>query len=254
MRRSSAAVLFLVDGLRPDALDPQRTPTIWRLMNDGVHTLNGRTVVPSATLPAHTSLFYGVEPDRHGVTTNTWSPPVRPTPSLFSVLRAGGLRCGSFYNWEELRDMAPPGALEAAFFASAGDAVIAAAARDFLSGGSLDFAFVYFGETDLVGHRAGWMSAAYLETVASADALIGQVLDSVSDGTTAIVTSDHGGHERTHGSDRPEDVTIPLIIRGPGTPQRLTGPVGILDLAPTIADLLGVEAPVDWEGRSLLTA
>ncbi|WP_456414702.1 alkaline phosphatase family protein [Oceanithermus profundus] len=248
--RPRPALLFVIDGLRPDAIDPRRTPTIWRLMNGGAHTLNGRTVVPSATLPAHTSLFYGVGPDRHGVTTNTWSPPVRPTPSLFTVLRAAGLRAGSFYNWEELRDMAPPGQLETSVFLSAPDARVAEEARRHLGG--LDFAFVYFGETDLVGHREGWMSRGYLGAVARADGLIARVLDAAGDGAAVVVTSDHGGHGRTHGSDRPEDVTVPLVLHGPGAPERLPEPAGILDVAPTLTALLGVPAPGDWEGRSLL--
>ena len=27
-------------------------------------------------------------------------------------------------------------------------------------------------------------------------------------------TADHGGHDRTHGTDSPEDMTIPFIIKG----------------------------------------
>jgi hypothetical protein len=38
--------------------------------------------MPSVTLPCHTSMFRGVTPERHGITTNTWTPQVRPVPSI----------------------------------------------------------------------------------------------------------------------------------------------------------------------------
>ena len=56
--------------------------------------------MPSATLPCHTSMFRGVTPERHGITTNTWVPQVRPVPSLVDVLHRAGKRTAFFYNWE----------------------------------------------------------------------------------------------------------------------------------------------------------
>jgi predicted AlkP superfamily phosphohydrolase/phosphomutase len=56
-----------------------------------------------------------------------------------------------------------------------------------------------------------------------------------------------------HGTLQPEDMTIPIIAYG--TPfdagKELSG-LSILDVAPTIVTLLGVEIPRDWEGRSLV--
>ncbi len=68
-----------------------------------------------------------------------------------------------------------------------------------------------------------------------------------------IITSDHGGHDRLHGTDMPEDMNIPIIIYGSALEQGNTlGRASLLDLAPTIADLCGVEPSEEWEGRSLL--
>jgi arylsulfatase A-like enzyme len=66
-----------------------------------------------------------------------------------------------------------------------------------------------------------------------------------------IVHADHGGHERTHGTDSPDDMTIPWIAAGP-TIRRghtINAPVSLLDTAPTIARLLGLRQPAEWEGR-----
>ena len=70
-----------------------------------------------------------------------------------------------------------------------------------------------------------------------------------------IVTADHGGHGRDHGSDDPRDVTIPWIAWGQGI-----GPAGEMqetavntfDTAPTILTLLGITAPDGWDGRNVL--
>ena len=46
---------------------------------------------------------------------------------------------------------------------------------------------------------------------------------------------------------------LPLFIRQKGiAPGEIAEPVSILDLAPTVASLLGIPADPDWEGRSLL--
>ena len=82
---------------------------------------------------------------------------------------------------------------------------------------------------------------------------IDRVISSLPDDYTFIITADHGGHGRMHGTDMPEDMTTPIIFVGAEIDR-----VGILenanikDIAPTVADLLGVPADPDWEGKSLL--
>ena len=67
-----------------------------------------------------------------------------------------------------------------------------------------------------------------------------------------ILTADHGGHDRTHGTELPEDMTIPFFMRHASlTPGEMTGNTCITDIAPTITSLLGLAADPDWEGRAL---
>ena len=78
---------------------------------------------------------------------------------------------------------------------------------------------------------------------------VGHALDRVAEGAA----QDHGGHERTHGTEAPEDMTIPWMLAGPGirAGHTLQGPVSLLDTAPTLARLLGLSAHPHWEGRSV---
>ena len=70
---------------------------------------------------------------------------------------------------------------------------------------------------------------------------------------TMIVTADHGGHQRSHGTDCSEDMTIPVFFRGKDiTPGKINKAISITDIAPTIVNFLGVEPDSDWEGASIL--
>lgn len=66
-------------------------------------------------------------------------------------------------------------------------------------------------------------------------------------------TADHGGHDRTHGTDSPEDMTIPFIIKGKDfkAGEKLEN-VSIKDIAPTVAKLLDIAPDQAWEGKSLV--
>ncbi len=254
-------VLTLVDGMRPDAVLQADTPTMHGLMEAGASTLRARTVMPSVTLPCHMSLFHSVEPGRHGITTNIYTPQVRPVPGLFDVLNQAGMKCAMFYTWEELRDVSRPGALHHAHFLRdphdgswSGDGPNADYAATWLSENPFDFAFVYLGFTDVAGHLHGWMSEPYLKAVSEADACIATVREALSEDTLLIVMADHGGHDRGHGTESPEDMTIPLMFGNHAGVRRgrtLPDPVSIMDVAPTIAGVLGVAAPKVWEGRGL---
>ena len=93
---------------------------------------------------------------------------------------------------------------------------------------------------------------AYLGCISAAIDNVKRVYEAFGDEYTVIVTADHGGHERSHGSDMPEDVTIPMFFLGKrfAAGEALEG-VSILDLTPTIADILAVNPAPEWEGKSL---
>ncbi len=104
----------------------------------------------------------------------------------------------------------------------------------------------------------------YDSEVAFTDAMIGRVLDMVERsgmaGSTAIVlTADHGEAFGEHGTTKhgaslyEEEVRVPLILHVPGVePRTLDVPRSAVDIAPTIAQLLGVSVPSSWVGVSLL--
>jgi arylsulfatase A-like enzyme len=95
------------------------------------------------------------------------------------------------------------------------------------------------------------------------DALLGQVLEVLATppwrNTIVLLTSDHGeefldhsflGHSFTLYD---EVLHVPLLIRGPGVPagRRIATLASLVDILPTVLDLLGLKAPAGIDGRSL---
>jgi phosphopentomutase len=103
------------------------------------------------------------------------------------------------------------------------------------------------------GHTYGWMTDEYMEAIESSWNNIEKLMSELGDEYTYIITADHGGHDRTHGTDRPEDMTIPMIILGAAA-DRIGSlkNANIKDIAPTITKILGVEPDPEWEGKSLI--
>ncbi|GIX49762.1 MAG: hypothetical protein KatS3mg131_3973 [Candidatus Tectimicrobiota bacterium] len=60
-----------LDGLRPDRVTPERMPTLWRLMQQGVHFRHHRAVFPTATRVNVASLVTGATAGTHGVVNNS---------------------------------------------------------------------------------------------------------------------------------------------------------------------------------------
>jgi len=251
-------VLISIDGMRPDGFLKCGNPYINDLMNISSYTLTGKTVLPSITLPCHMSLFHSVPPQRHGILSNDYIPQVHKINGLFEQIKNCGKCSAMFYGWDQMRDVARPGSLKFAeyihsYSAENVDGLVTDSALRCIEKNSPDFVFLYMVDTDEKGgHDNGWMSEAYLDCINHAVENVKRVIETVGDEYDVIITADHGGHDRSHGSDMPEDVTIPLFFVGDGFKggKELEN-ITILDIAPTIADIIGVLPAPEWEGKNL---
>src|SRR5213075_3428781 len=73
------AVIVVWDGMRPDFVTEQNTPTLWRLAREGVTFRNHHAVYPSATMVNGTAMVTGVYPGRNGITANhVYRPDIDP--------------------------------------------------------------------------------------------------------------------------------------------------------------------------------
>ena len=250
-------ILISIDGMRPDGLKACGNPYVSELENLCYYTYNARSMEPSVTFPCHFSMSHSVTPQRHGILTNTYVPQVRPVKGIFEKVKEAGGVCAMFYGWEPLRDICSPGALKFATYINAYmqesvDIALTDECEKVLTERKPDFAFLYMVETDEKGgHDNGWMSEEYLRRISIAISNVKRMIDKFGDEYSVIIISDHGGHDRTHGSTLPEDMTIPIFFYGKNFPQGkvIEDNISLLDIAPTIAKLFGISAEPEWEGK-----
>lgn len=106
----------------------------------------------------------------------------------------------------------------------------------------------------------------YLTNLQQIDAQIGRLLvglreRGLADDTLVVITGDHGEafadphQQRGHAwSVFDEEVRVPLLLWNPRLfpqPQRAATIGGHVDLNPSLADLLAIPAPSEWQGHSL---
>lgn len=251
-------LLIVSDGMRPDAV--AENETVKFLKANGTYTMNARTVLPSSTLPCHMSLFHSVDPERHGITTNTYVPQVRPIDGLIEQLDKKGKNCAMFYNWEQLRDLSRPDHLCRSVYVSRrhygyedSTREVFNTAKATLKGSDIDFAFLYLVWPDEEGHDHGWMSERYLYAANECCDMVGELIRELGGEYVIIFTADHGGHGRGHGTDLYEDMTIPMFFLGePFEPGKEAEDLSIKDIAPTVAHLFEADIPREWEGKIIL--
>lgn len=253
------AIFVMMDGLRPEPLLDKRYKNLFALRARSSWTLNALSLMPTITLPCHTTTFHSVPPSRHGITTNTWSSLKTPIPGLVEVAKAAGLRSAFFYNWEKLRDISRPGNLHYSYFIDNvysdpdGESILVDEALRYLANNHADFIFFYFGTIDTTGEAYGWMTDKYFAQIEHIDGTLGRLLDGLPTDATVLLHADHGGHDRTHGTDSPEDTTIPWMVAGPGIRRgyEIQSKVTLLETAPTLARILHISPPPEWEGHSV---
>jgi len=119
-------------------------------------------------------------------------------------------------------------------------------------------------ETPFTDAELAWLSDVYDASIAWVDARLGELFAALDrhglrEHTVVVVTSDHGeafgerGGLHGHGrSLHREMLEVPLLVAAPGIEgRRVAQRVSHVDLAPTLLDLLGIEAPDAMQGRSL---
>ena len=70
LNQSRHVVVVVWDGMRPDFVSEQNTPTLWKLAHEGVTFRNHHSVYPSATMVNGTTIVTGVYPGENGIIAN----------------------------------------------------------------------------------------------------------------------------------------------------------------------------------------
>ena len=76
-------VVVVWDGMRPDFVTEQNTPTLWKLAREGITFRNHHAVYPSATMVNGTAMVTGTYPGKSGIIANhVYRPDIDPHHSI----------------------------------------------------------------------------------------------------------------------------------------------------------------------------
>jgi predicted AlkP superfamily pyrophosphatase or phosphodiesterase len=262
-RLAEHVVVIGLDGCRPEAVQQAAGPVLKELWTNGAWSWAAQTAQPSVTHVNFASILTSCMPEKHGIKDKEWTNGIRPTvkvPTIFEVVSKGNLNAAGFLGHEKLYPSEgtwPRVVIEHSKYEAQ---TVGPAAAKFLREHKPAFCFVYMGNLDGAGHKHGWLSPEQLAQMPQIDKGIKAIVDALREGgmwekTLLIITSDHGGHGKSHSAGTPEDSTVPWIAAGPLVRRGpISGPVRNLDTAATAAHALGLERPVEWDGRAITEA
>ena len=76
-------VVVVWDGMRPDFVTEQNTPTLWKLAREGITFRNHHAVYPSATMVNGTAMVTGIYPGKSGIIANhVYRPDIDPNHAV----------------------------------------------------------------------------------------------------------------------------------------------------------------------------
>jgi hypothetical protein len=251
-------VIVLVDALRYDtALKQDVMPFLNKLRDDGASALM-HSRPPSYSEPGYTVLLTGAWPDiSDGPVLNLdyVDIPEFTQDDIYSAAhRSGLLTAISAFNWFE--KLIPQEAVTSSFYTAgedqAADRQVTDASLPWLEEGKYDLVLIHLDQVDYAGHHEGgpvdprWDAAA-----TRVDGLIKEIVSEMDlEQDTLLVLSDHGQIDLGgHGGQDPIVLLEPFVMVGNGVIPGDYGDVNMVDVAPTIAALLGTNIPATNQGK-----
>jgi predicted AlkP superfamily pyrophosphatase or phosphodiesterase len=232
-------LIVSIDALHPDALSKKTSPTLHALMRSGRYTLAGKSVDPPKTLIAHTAMMTGLTPEESGKRDNDWKPgmPQVARATLFDDAKRRGSRTAFFYAKQKLGYLLNDAVDEHALASDDGIDL----ARAFLGKSGRRFVFLHVSGLEYAGTEFGWLSPEYLEELTYIDSALAPLLNDAGKrgAYLVVVTSDHAGHDRQHGTSHPDDFKLPLIIASDrGLPPLSAGAFRLTELKDMVKQIV----------------
>ena len=287
--RGANVLLITIDTLRADhvgAYGSTRglTPTIDRLAAEGLRFETTYAHIP-LTLPSHASLMTASYPTRHGVHDNGTFRLSEKSPALAMALKAAGYRTAAFVGafvldarfglnrgFDVYDDRMLGSSADLELVQRSAEQVLAPAHDWIVTGGSKSspwFAWAHLYDphepyTPPEPYRSRYTSDPYSGEIAYADAALGHFLVQLRAAgalahTLVVITSDHGESlgehgERTHGLFAYDaTLRVPLVVWAPSRirPAVFSDITRLVDVAPTVLDLVGAAPLTNADGRSV---
>ena len=123
-----------------------------------------------------------------------------------------------------------------------------------IESGKYDVIILNYANCDMVGHT-GVFDAA-VKAVEAVDTCVGRTVDAIRKmGGIALITADHGNADKMYeadGSPFTAHTTNPVPFCVVGAPCTLRQGGRLCDIAPTMLQFLGIDQPIEMDGKSLV--
>ena len=256
-------LLVIVGGLRANLMACAHVHCLDRLAAEGA--VVRRLAPPSPlALPSLASLCTSTPPEEHGVLANSGGARVSPPAiSLFSLLRYRQQSVSAFYTDDRLRVLFPTGCLQTGVLLNSQglrnlDRQLAELAGRHLQQEQPDCCFLQLQGVEIASTHFGPRSEPCIESLEQADQSLGMILEhltmvGIEQEYVVMVLGVPGGSGAMPAGAEAEAAMLPLILRGPGIGRgiEVTRPVSLLDLAPSMARILGIAPYPDWRGGAI---
>ena len=257
-------IVVVIDGCRLDRFREAEKPYLEKMMAGGVVHESVETVYPARTVVCFSSMFTGAAPEAHGITSNLVLKLGLKVESVFGVLRRAGKK-GRLVGIAHLIDAFGDDVASVTSVAHNDkiDQNLIAAARRELEEHDPELLILQLLAVDQNGHTRGTYYPEYVERIEITDGLIEEFMRwceerGYLEGAAVILMADHGQGRGigAHGHLSEGERFVPFAMWGSGVARgrRIKEPRSILDVAPTICYLLGVEPPAGSTGRVLTEA
>lgn len=199
--------------------DVKEMPFLKEKISESLYTFDKKAVLPTGSAPNWASIFTGVPPEVHGYIE--WDAKKTSIeydfelinniyPTIFQELRKTKpeYEIGMFFQWDGIKYLVDT--LSCSFFCcypikqyshrQFTDYIIS-----YIKSSMPHFCAIVFDDPDAIGHKEGFYSQGYNQKLRELDK-IEDIYQSVKDAkyfdsTIFIITSDHGGINKTHGGD-----------------------------------------------------
>ena len=251
-------VIVLIDALRYDtSLNSDVMPTLSQLRSQGASALM-HSQPPSFSEPGYSTILTGAWPDiNDGPAFNLdyEDIPTFTQDNLFSSAhRLGWKTAVSGYYWFE--KLIPQTDVDFSFYTpgedDAADIEVMKAAIPWLQNNEAQLVLIHLDQVDYAGHHEGGPQSANWDAAATrADTMLAEVvstLDFTKD--TLVVFSDHGQIDAGgHGGQDSACLLEPFVIVGAGVNPGKYSDIQMVDIAPTLSALLGINLPASTQGE-----
>jgi hypothetical protein len=258
---SERVVLVILDGL--GAADSRRMAFLNELRGRGA-SQECRAGLPSLSLPARAVLMTGAWQSVNGQTTNYEARPLE-VEHLFQIAHAHG-RATALLAGAKTQALFAPHVTHAVVYDEAPETASmevhevahrrALAASLALLDARPALAQLELYLADDAGHGWGSRSPEYERALTLLDEAVRALAGRVDlERETLVVTSDHGHVAGGgHGGPEPEVLQVPLVLAGRGVRRGISGACAQVDVAPTLAVLMGLPLPAAAQGTPLFEA